>query len=89
MEREIEGLTQALKDRISALDVRDSLNALSAKKAALKRELELVPDPKPLLHPGMADPYRAKILNLREALDSRMPGRLPRKPFAASSTRLC
>ena len=33
VEREIEGLIQAIKNGISAVEIRDALNALSAKKA--------------------------------------------------------
>ena len=51
------------------MEIRDALNALSAKKSGLKRELEAAPDAKPLLHASMADLYRAKVLHLREALE--------------------
>ena len=67
--REIETLIQALKNGVSALEIRDTPNGLSARKESLTRELHAVPDPKPLLDPGMADLYRTKVLNLRGALE--------------------
>jgi site-specific DNA recombinase len=69
VEREIRKLVQAIKDRVSALSIKDELLSLEARKAELQSRLE-APELPELLHPRMADVYREKVGSLCSALEN-------------------
>jgi site-specific DNA recombinase len=69
VEREIRKFIQAIKDGVSALSIKDELLSLEARKAELQSRLE-APEMPELLHPRMADVYRAKVGSLCLALES-------------------
>jgi len=48
--------------------LQQKLDELGARKAVLEREITNAPAPAPRLHPNLAEIYRRKISNLREAL---------------------
>ena len=68
IEREIRKLIQAIKDGISGASIKNELEALEARQAELKRQVQ-EPEPLPLLHPSMSDLYREKVTNLCHALE--------------------
>jgi site-specific DNA recombinase len=72
VEREIRQIVQAIKEGISALTIKDELLSLEAQQLELKRQLQ-APEPKPLLHPSMADLYRTKVTSLCAALEQGDP----------------
>jgi DNA invertase Pin-like site-specific DNA recombinase len=65
---DIRKLVQAIKDGVSALSIKDELLSLEARKAELQSRLE-APEMPELMHPRMADVYRAKVQNLCGALE--------------------
>src|SRR5262249_24879900 len=65
VQREIDKLIRAILDGVPGRDVKDQMGVLSNRKEQLLAELQSAPEPKPLLHPGMADLYRQKVTNLR------------------------
>jgi site-specific DNA recombinase len=69
VEREIRKLVQAIKDGVSALSIKDELLKLEARKAELQSRVD-APEMPELLHPRMADVYRAKVGSLCLALES-------------------
>jgi site-specific DNA recombinase len=69
VEREIRKLVQAIKDGVAALSIKDELLSLEARKAELQSRLD-APEMPELLHPRMADVYRAKVGSLCLALES-------------------
>ncbi len=69
VERGIARFIQAIKDGVPGRDVREPMLALSERKEELKRFLQEAPQPTPLLHVGMAEIYRQKVMNLRAALE--------------------
>jgi site-specific DNA recombinase len=69
VEREIRKLVQAIKDGVSALSIKDELLKLEARKAELQSRVDATEMPE-LLHPRMADVYRAKVGSLCLALES-------------------
>jgi site-specific DNA recombinase len=82
IEREMARLIQAIKDGVPGRDVREPMIALGDRKEELKRLLQQAPEPKPLLHVGMADIYRQKVVGLREALEQE-----DARPKAAEAVR--
>ena len=68
IEGEIAAIIQFIKKGIAGESVREELLALEARKVALENECSLVSDVSPLLHPHMADVWRAEITELRDAL---------------------
>ncbi len=69
VERGIARFIQAIKDGVPGRDVREPMLALSERKEEPKRLLQEAPEPTPLLHVGMAEIYRQKVMNLRAALE--------------------
>jgi len=65
---DIRKLVQAIKDGVSALSIKGELLSLEARKAELQSRVE-APEMPELLHPRMADVYRAKVQNLCGALE--------------------
>lgn len=68
VEREIRKLIQAIKDGVSATSIKNELFALEARQAELQQKLD-APEMPALLHPRMAEVYRAKVSGLCEALE--------------------
>jgi hypothetical protein len=68
IDRELARFVQAIRDGVPGRDVREPMTRLGDRKEELTRLLQEAPEPKPLLHVGMADIYRQKVLSLREAL---------------------
>ena len=75
-EREIERievrrkkLVQSIMDGVPASEVRDELTANAARREELKARLAAADAPPPLLHPEMAELYRAKVSTLAQALE--------------------
>ena len=54
---------------VPASEVRDELNRNAARREELKAKLATADEPPPLLHPGMADLYRQKVIALAQALE--------------------
>ena len=71
IDREIGRLVQAIKDGIQASSVGDELEKLEAHKGRLESAVQRDPEPTPRLHPNLAELYRQKVANLREALNQR------------------
>jgi len=67
---QIARLIEAIKSGVPGEAVKDEITALEAHKTALTSKLEIVPLPKPRLHPNLARIYRDKIENLIAALNS-------------------
>jgi len=67
IEREIQQIVQAIKDGFRTDAMREELVALEGRKRELVRTLES--KPKPLLHPGMADVFRQKVIALCGGLE--------------------
>ena len=70
VEGQIARLIEAIKSGVPGEAVKDEITALEAHKTALTSKLEIVPLPKPRLHPNLARIYRDKIENLIAALNS-------------------
>ena len=51
------------------ITVKDEVSALELRKTELQHKLDVIPQPKPLLHPCLAEVYRNKVDNLVEALN--------------------
>jgi site-specific DNA recombinase len=74
-EREIERievrrkkLIEMVMNGVAPSEVRDEMNANTARREELKATLAAVDEPPPLLHPEMARIYRAKVTELARAL---------------------
>ena len=61
-------LVAALADGMPVRAVRDELVRLEAHQDELRRQLVRAPEPKPLLHPNLAEVYRARVAVLHRAL---------------------
>jgi site-specific DNA recombinase len=66
--RKLSGLVDAIADGFRAPDLQQKLDELGARKVMLERKIADAPAPAPRLHPNLAEIYRRKISNLREAL---------------------
>jgi hypothetical protein len=66
--QQIAKLIQAIKDGVPGAEVKDEMIALQARKAALEAERAAANTLPPLLHPNMAELWRAEITELRDAL---------------------
>ena len=69
IEREIDRLVQAIKDGVQANRVKEEVETLEARRKVLECELQRAPEPAPRLHPNLAELYRQKVANLRDALN--------------------
>ena len=69
IQHDIRRIIQAIKDGFGDADLKVEWNATQERKAALQAQLAGEGEPLPLLHPGMADPYREKVARLAEALE--------------------
>ena len=64
-----------LDDQITVTEAKTEMKALDERRQELQAQLAIADDPPPLLHPSMADLYRAKVEELAAALrrdDSRV-----------------
>jgi site-specific DNA recombinase len=68
VKRDIEGVIEAIKNGFAGPDLKVEWDALQARRTALQAKLEAANEPPPLLHPSMADLYRARVENLASAL---------------------
>src|SRR5258706_9882367 len=75
-EREIERIEVRRKKLIEMVmhgvppaEVKDEMIANAARREELKAKLAAADEPPPLLHPGMADLYRQKVIALAQALE--------------------
>jgi site-specific DNA recombinase len=70
VERRIAKLVAALADGMPVRAVKDELVRLEAHLDELQRQLARAPEPQPLLHPGLAEVYRARVADLHRALEN-------------------
>jgi site-specific DNA recombinase len=68
VKREIQKVIDAIVDGVKGSELKDRMADLQNRKDALLKQLELVNEPPPLLHPSMADLYRSKVEDLADAL---------------------
>jgi site-specific DNA recombinase len=68
LNRDLDRLVQALLDGAPARTVKDRMVQLEARKDVLEAQLAQGEDVKLAMHPSMADHYRARVANLRDAL---------------------
>ena len=66
--RDLDRLVQALLDGAPARTVKDRMAQLEARKDVLEAQPAQGEDVKVAMHPSMADHYRERVANLREAL---------------------
>jgi site-specific DNA recombinase len=66
--RDLDRLVQALLDGAPARTVKDRMAQLEARKDVLDAQLAQGEDVKVAMHPSMADHYRERVANLRDAL---------------------
>jgi len=71
IDRELDRAVQAILDGVPTSKIRDKIAALEDRKTTLEADVAAAEAPdKPLLHPRMADVYRAKIGKLNEAINN-------------------
>src|SRR5262245_51429634 len=68
VKRDIRNVIDAIKAGYAGPELKAEMDDLQARKNPLLAQLALADEPPPLLHPGMADLYRAKVENLASAL---------------------
>ena len=68
-EREIREVIDAIKSGMRSPTLSAELEALEERKSALEKDLATEPPPPVRLHPKLAEVYRQKIQNLRDALN--------------------
>ena len=66
--RDLDRLVQALLDGAPARTVKDRMAQLEARQEVLETQLAQGEDANVAMHPSMADHYRERVANLREAL---------------------
>src|SRR5262245_16412280 len=68
VKRDIKKVIEAIKNGFAGPDLKAEWEALQERKTALQARLDSADEPPPLLHPIMADLYRAKVESLASAL---------------------
>ncbi len=68
VKREIQKVIEAIVDGVKGSELKDRMADLQNRKDALLKQLEVADEPRPLLHPSMADLYRSKVEELAAAL---------------------
>ena len=66
--RRIDGLIRAIEEGLYEPSMKERMQGLERRREALEAELAAAAEPKPRLHPGLAEVYRAKVAALHEAL---------------------
>ena len=66
--RRIEAMIRAIEDGLYEPAMKARMQELEARRQSLEAELAASSDPKPRLHPNLADIYRGKVETLNEAL---------------------
>ena len=66
--RRIDGMIRAIEEGLYEASMKERMQGLERRRAALEAELAAASEPKPRLHPGLAEIYRAKVTGLHEAL---------------------
>ena len=66
--RRIDGLIRAIEEGLYELSMKARMQGLERRREALEAELATATEPKPRLHPGLAEIYRQKVAVLHEAL---------------------
>jgi hypothetical protein len=77
VQREIDQVIKAILECFTGAELKVKMNALQERKTELDAQLAATEAPVPLLHPNMAEVYRAKVQQLRDGLereDSRSGG---------------
>jgi site-specific DNA recombinase len=69
VDREIAQVIRAIREGFAGPELKATMNALQARKVELDGQLAATQVPVPLLHPNMADVYRAKVEELRACLE--------------------
>ena len=69
VEREIREMIDAIKSGIRSPTMAAELDTLEERKSALQKDMDGPPAPPVRLHPNLAEVYRQKVENLREALN--------------------
>ena len=68
LERQIKATVDAIADGMYHPSMKEKMSGLEARKTELESFLAEAEEPPPLLHPGMANHYRAKVSELYDAL---------------------
>ncbi|WP_094020886.1 zinc ribbon domain-containing protein [Maliponia aquimaris] len=69
--RQIDRIVDAIAEGMFHPSMKSKMDGLEARKAELEAQLAAEPDKTPvLLHPGLADRYRAEVASLNAALDN-------------------
>ena len=66
--RRIEGLIRAIEEGLYEPSMKAWMIGLERRREALEAELATATEPKPRLHPGLAEVYRQKVATLHETL---------------------
>ena len=66
--RRIDGLIRAIEEGLYEPSMKARMQGLERRREALEAELATATEPKPRLHPGLAEIYRQKVAALHEAL---------------------
>ena len=66
--RRIDGMIRAIEEGLYEASMKERMQGLERRRQALEAELAAAAEPKPRLHPGLAEVYRAKVAGLHEAL---------------------
>ncbi len=69
VDREIGRVIQAILEGYAGPELKSTMTELQARKAELDAQLAAIDTPVPLLHPNMAQVYRARVQELRVALE--------------------
>lgn len=75
VQRDIRKVIEAIKAGFPLSELKPEMESLQERKTVLQAQLAAVDEPRPLLHPSMADLYRSKVEELAAALqreDSRL-----------------
>ncbi len=70
IERRIKKIVDAIAEGVPARSLKDELMSLEARQDELFAALSETKSPEPFLHPNLAEVYRRKVANLREALET-------------------
>ena len=66
--QQIDKLVMAIADGADALPLNTKIKELEARQSRLQDQLDRATDPEPLIHPNLAEVYRAKVENLASLL---------------------